>query len=340
MDKMPNRITMSDVARRAGVSLMTVSRVVNNKGEVSPETRQRIQRVIEELGYRPSGIARSLATRKTGALGLVVPDVTNPFFADIAKGVEHLAYAEGYNVFLCNTEEDPQRELTIIESLRVKEVDGLIVCSSRLDDKRLREALQHHPAVVLINRRIRSSSSIPGITTVMIDDCTGGATATRHLLQSGRRSIGFLAGPPASKSGLRRGQGYRIAYREAALTPDPDWSRYCAPNVDGGYIAGMQLLREHPELDALFCYNDLVAVGVLQACAELGLHVPDDIAVVGFDDIPLASLVTPPLTTCRVARYELGRLALIALMDQMRGCTSGCSNMVLSAELVVRASAP
>lgn len=337
---MANRVTMSDVARQAGVSLMTVSRVVNNKGEVSPETRQRVKRVIEEMGYRPSGIARSLATRRTGTLGLVVPDVTNPFFADIAKGVEHLAYAEGYNVFLCNTEEDPQRELKILESLRMKEVDGLIVCSSRLEDEDLRKGLQHHPAVVLVNRRLHPVDEFSGISTIMIDDVAGGMTATRHLLQSGRRAIGFLAGPAASKSGRDRGQGYRKACQEAHLKLNPDWTRHCAPNVEGGYLSGLQLIIDHPELDGIFCYNDLVAVGVLQACAEIGRSVPGDIAVVGFDDIPLASLVTPSLTTCRVARYELGRLALIALLDQMRGCSNGCRDVVLPVELVVRASAP
>ena len=131
---MPNRVTMADVAREAGVSAMTVSRVVNEKGEVGPATRQRVLEVVERLGYRPSAIARGLATQRTGSLGLVMPDVANPFFSDVARGAEHVAYAEGYNIFLCNTDEDPQRELSVLQSLEEKQVDGVVLCSSRLDD--------------------------------------------------------------------------------------------------------------------------------------------------------------------------------------------------------------
>ena len=155
---MPNRITMADVAREAGVSLMTVSRVINNKSQVSAATRQRVLSIVEQLGYRPSGIARGLATRRTGTLGLVVPDVANPFFADVARGVEHQAYAEGYNVFLCNTAEDPEREVAVLQLLEEKRVDGVMLCSSRLEDEDLRALLGRHPAVVLVNRQLEGQT--------------------------------------------------------------------------------------------------------------------------------------------------------------------------------------
>ena len=151
---MSNRITIADVARMVGVSMMTVSRVVNNKVDVSPETRQRVLHAIEVLGYRPSGIARGLATQHTGTLGLVVPDIANPFFAEIARGVEHVAHAQSYNVFLCNTEENQDRELAVLNSLAEKWVDGIILCSSRLDNSTLIQVIQSHPAVVLVNRRL------------------------------------------------------------------------------------------------------------------------------------------------------------------------------------------
>jgi LacI family transcriptional regulator len=334
---MSNRVTIADVAREVGVSLMTVSRVVNHKDGVSPATRQQVLDAIERLGYRPSGIARSLATQQTGTLGLVVPDVANPFFSDVARGVEHVAYAENYNVFLCHTEEDPMRELTVLESLEEKRVDGLVLCSSRLDDGALQEALARYPAVVLVNRRLEGN----GVGTVLVDDVMGGQLAAKHLLDRGHQAIGFLVGPPDSRSGHRRVQGYRAVLAATGLSCAPACMHNCSPTVESGRQATQELLTAYPELTALLCYNDLVAVGALRACVELGRQVPDDLAIVGFDDIPLAALVTPPLTTCRAPRYELGVQAMQLLLAQIEGGTEGGkTEIVLRPELIVRASAP
>lgn len=333
---MTRRVTIADIAREAGVSLMTVSRVVNNKGEVSPATRQRVLDVIERLGYRPSGIARGLATKRTGTLGLVVPDIANPFFSDLARGAEDRAYAEGYNVFLCNTNEDPHREIAAMESLEEKRVDGLVLCSSRLDDDELHMALDHHSAAVLVNRRLEGYD----VGVVLIADEAGGRAATQHLLQAGHRAVGFLAGPPASRSGHQRARGYCAGLDAAGLPYNSAWVRHCSSVVEGGQETALKLLTDHPELTALFCYNDLVAIGALQICAALGRRVPDDLAIVGFDDIPMAALVTPPLTTCHVSRYELGDHAMRLLLDRIDGCTEGCEEIVLRPELIVRDSAP
>jgi len=330
------RVTMADVAREADVSSMTVSRVINNKGEVSGVTRERVLAVIERLGYRPSGIARGLVTQRTGTLGLVVPDVANPFFADVARGVEHGAYTEGYNVFLCNTEEDPERELAVLKSLEEKRVDGLVLCSSRLDDRELRAVVARHPTVVLVNRRLEGD----GVRSVLVDDELGGRLATQLLIEAGHRAIGFLGGPPVSHSGRQRARGYRAALSAAGVHCDPAWALPCPPMVAGGQFAARELLTMQPEISALFCYNDLVAVGALQACAALGRRVPEDLAVVGYDDIPLAALVTPALTTCRVPRYELGSQSVELLLDQINGCSDDCDEIVLAPEVVVRASAP
>jgi LacI family transcriptional regulator len=337
---MARRITMSDVARESGVSLMTVSRVVNDKGEVSAATRQRVLDVIDRLGYRPSGIARGLATQRTGTLGLVVPDISNPFFSEVARGAEHEAYAADYNVFLCNTEEETQRELAALESLEEKRVDGIVLCSSRLENGELRDALAHHPAVVLANRRLEPAGSDNEVGVVMLADVCGGRMATQHLLDGGHRAIGFLAGPPASRSGCHRAEGYRSALDAADVAYNASWSRHCSPTVEGGRETARSLLTDHPELTALFCYNDLVAVGALQAGAELGRALPDDLAIVGFDDIPLAALVTPALTTCRVPRYELGARAMRLLLDHINGCPGECTDIALEPTLIVRASAP
>jgi LacI family transcriptional regulator len=338
---MTDRVTMVDVAREAGVSVMTVSRVVNNKEGVSSATRQQVQAVIDRLGYRPSDIARGLVTKRTGTLGLVILDVSNPFFSEVARGAEHVAYAEGYNVFLCNTEEDTDRELAVLGSLEEKRVDGVVLCSSRLRQSELEAAVARHPAVVLVNRQPDGIN----VGAVLIDDEVGGSIGTQHLLETGHQAIGFLAGPPSSRSGRRRAKGYGAALVAAGLPRNPDWARHCSPTVEGGRETARGLLRACPELTALFCYNDLVAVGALQACADLSHRVPEDIAVVGCDDIPLAALISPPLTTVRGPRYELGKQAMELLLRQIDGCPEGtdqnpCAEIVLQPELVVRASAP
>jgi LacI family transcriptional regulator len=327
---------MADVAREAGVSLMTVSRVINNKGDVKAETRQLVLSIIERLGYRPSAVARSLATQRTGTLGLVVPDVGNPFFSGVARGAEDQAYAEGYNVFLCNTNEDPQREMAALRSLEEKRVDGLVLCSSRLAEAVLLPLLGRHPAAVLVNRRLPGD----GIGAVLIDDEAGCRMATEHLLRAGHRAIGLLAGPAASYSGRQRALGYRAALAAADLPYDPARVRNCTAFVEGGLTAARELLLASPELTALVCYNDLVAVGTLQACAELGRRVPDDLAVAGFDDIPLVDQITPALTTCHVPRHDLGVQAMRLLLGRINGCPDECRDIVLPVELVIRASAP
>ena len=330
---------MADVAREAGVSLMTVSRVINDKEDVSAETRERVLKIIANLDYRPSAIARSLATQETRTIGLVIPDVTNPFFADITRGVEHLAYAQGYHVFLCNSEEDPQRELAVILSLEEKRVDGLILCSSRIEEKVLIDLLARLPVVVLINRTLNLGEE-DSFQCVILNDMQGGRLATQHLIRAGHQRIGFLAGPQASFSGQGRKQGYQAAMQEAGLPSDAQWVIHCQPTVEGGYQASHELVSRCPDLTALFCFNDLVAVGALHACAELGRSVPGDIAIVGHDDIPLAGLVSPSLTTCRVPRHKLGSLAVEALLERLRDCPSGCRPIILEPELVVRNSAP
>jgi len=329
---MSKRATIADVARNAGVSMMTVSRVVNDSGPVSEATRQRVLDAIENMGYRPSGLARSLATKRTGTIGLVVPDIANPFFAGVAKGVEQVAHAERYNVFLGNTSEDWDRELAMLQSLEEKRVDGLILCSSRLQDERLRGALRWHPVTVLVNRQFQ------GFGSILMDDRAGAMMLVGHLLNCGRQRIGVLAGPLRSTSGQKRLHGYRSAMQMAGRTWRDGWIEHCAASVEGGLDAATALLTVHPELEAILCYNDLVAVGALQAAASLSRVVPDDLAITGFDDIPLSALVTPSLTTCHVPVQDIGSKAMRLLLDHVAGCSGGCEEIVLKPELVIRSS--
>jgi LacI family transcriptional regulator len=333
---MARRITISDVAKLAGVSYQTVSRVINNKPEVSPATRQRVLGVIEQTGYRPSGLARGLATSRTATIGMVVPDISNPFFSDIARGIETTAYNRGYNVFLCNTDEDPERELNVLYSLDQKQVDGVVLCGMRQKSPALLDVLALFSAVVMVNRLLDDAS----YPAVMIDNAGGAREAVRHLLKLGRAAIGFLVGPAFSYSAVQRRQGYQEAMNEAGIAIDEKRIRYCAPTVDGGECAARKLLQSHPEINALFCHNDLVAVGAIQACKTLGRRVPEDVAIIGFDDIHLAALVTPSLTTCRVPRVEMGRQAISLLLQQIEGEHLDTPIITVSPQLILRDSAP
>lgn len=328
------RVTISDVAELAGVSYQTVSRVINNNPNVSAATRQRVQEIIVETKYRPSHIARSLVTARTATIGLVVPDISNPFFSAVARGAEEIASEHGYTVLLCNTGEDAAREIEVLNLLHERYVDGVIVCGSRQEDDVLKKVLSQFQAAVLINRRVQGGL----IPAVLVDDALGGYQSTQHLLEIGHTAIGFLAGPTASYSGAMRLQGYEKALVDAGVNRDIAWVQHCTPTVAAGEEAAYRLLYAHPELTALFCYNDLVAVGALRACAALGRRVPDEMAISGFDDILLATLVSPALTTCHVPRVQMGSQAVSMLLDCINDEEDRCSEIVVKPELMIRAS--
>jgi LacI family transcriptional regulator len=328
------RVTVEDVAQAAGVSLMTVSRAMNGREGIGEETRARILEIAREMGYRPSQIARSLATRQTATLGLVVPDVSNPFFAHIARGAEDAAYENGYSVFLLNSAEEAARERSALDSLWQKEVDGVILCSSRLPQDELQVYFERFPRMVLVNRDlVRPQSSV---ATINVDDRAGAEMAVRHLVQTGRGSIALIAGPETSVSGQRRLAGYKSGLAAASRSFDRQMVEYCPPTTAGGLQATRHLLEAHPEVDAILAYNDLVAVGALQACKGLGRDVPARVAVIGVDDIPLASLVQPMLSTLGVNQYEIGRAATCLLLEMFSDETLPGQAQVIQPELVLR----
>lgn len=329
------RITIVDVAREAGVSRQTVSRVLNNKGEISDATLKRVREVIERLDYRPSSIARGLATRRTLTIGLIVPDIANPFFADISRGADDIAHESGFSLLLGNTVEDPAREADLLRKLEQRGVDGVIICSSRLPESELADLMKRHTAAVLINR------CLPDSDVVCVDDAHGAGLLVRHLLRGGRRAIGCLAGPAVAYSSQERARGYAEALAAAGEHPAPAFTVHCLrPDLEGGRAAALALLAARPQTDAIVCHNDLVAAGALQACAEAGRRVPDDVAVAGADDILLASLVTPALTTLRSDRHALGETAMRLLLDRLNNASERYEAVIAQPELIVRASAP
>jgi LacI family transcriptional regulator len=276
-----------------------------------------------------------LVTKRTGTLGLVVPDNSNPYFLEVGRGVKHAAYTRGYNVFLCNTEEDSRRETIVLQSLTEKLVDGLILCSPRLLNEELTKALSYFPACVSVNRVIDNHDSV----AIRSDDDNGARMAILHLLQRGHRAIGMLVGFERSFSSRLRKNGYLAAFTEAGVPYEAELIHHCAPMVDTSQKASIDLVGRYSNMTAILCFNDLVAIGAMKACADLGRRVPEDMAIIGFDDIPLASLVTPALTTIHIPRYELGRRAAELLFAKIEGKPSQ-NRTILPIELILRASAP
>lgn len=300
-------VTLRDVAFRAGVSIKTVSRVINNQGEISEATRQHVQNVVNELGYRPNALARSLVSGKSSTVALIIPQITDPFFPEVMLGIENIARQHGYNVFLCNTNDDPQQELLYINLLESKRVDGIILCGSKLSAEQLTEVAKQHRVSILTSREPRGSAVI----TILGE--AGLYELTSHLLGLGHRQIGHIGRHIADESD--RFLGYNRALTESGIELDKRRvSLVASASIDAGYTAAKKVLQQAPEITAITCYNDLIAIGALQACADLGRRVPDDIAIVGFDDIPLAALVTPSLTTMHVPRYRLGEMIMELLL--------------------------
>lgn len=327
------RVTLADVAARAGVSLMTVSRVVNERPGVGNETRERVRQAIDDLGYRPNIVARGLKAASSRTIGLMIPDVTNPYFPEIVRGAEDGAIENGYTLLLTNVIEDLERETQAMQTFEDHLVDGVIACSPRLENHELYPLLQRQRAAVLVNRR--SDPRYAG--SVRIDHELGGRLLLRHLHQVGCRRPAFLSGPGHSHAGRERLLGIEREARELDLDLPRSRVMACPPTVEGGRAAAAEMLRREPDVDALLCFNDLVAAGALQTLAELGVAVPTELAVVGYDDIVFAKMFTPGLTTIRAPTYELGQQAVGMLFDRMRGRGHGI-DIVLQPELVVRGS--
>lgn len=329
------RVTLDDVAREAGVSSMTVSRVINDTGRISDATRAHVREIIARLDYRPSRAARTLVTNQTYMIAVVVPDITNPYFAEIVQGVEDVTWERDYSVLLANTRENPRREADVIDQLDDSTIDGLITCSSRLPDDELFALIAKQQAVVSVNRQVPEHLASVVRGWYQVGDRAN--RAARHLFASGRRRIGYLR--------LKRSASHATLDNFTAFTHtlgaeiNPAWYLDCEPTWDAGYTQGQRLLAQAPEIDAIVGGNDLVALGAMRAISEAGKRIPDDIAITGGDDILLANQVDPPLTTFRAAKYEIGVTAARMLFERMAGDTS-YREFIYDEELIVRGSAP
>jgi LacI family transcriptional regulator, galactose operon repressor len=333
-------ITIRDVARAANVSISTVSHVLSGKRPTSGQTRRRVQAVIQELGYRPNRVAQSLVWRRPFALGLIIPDITNPYFPTFARGAEDRVRERGYTLVLGNSDYDPEREASYLDLVRSNQLAGAIYC---LGDEmspilaELHRAVDEGLAVVMVH------SPMARVPTVCADNRQGGQLAAEHLLVLGHHKIGMVSALPLDEGMADREAGFLEALREAGLTVDRAGVpvTYGNHQIEGGRQAIVELLSHAADLTAVFVLNDLMALGALEGAREMGRRIPEDMSIVGFDDIPFAALANPPLTTVGQPIRQLGEQAadlLLSVVDRAGGAESEPPRVLLPNRLITRGS--
>jgi len=328
--------TLKDVAELAGVDVSTASRVLNGSGfRVREGTRQKVLAAARELGYQPNALARSLRIGKTNLIALLVPDITNPFFAELSKGAEDATSSYGYSLILCNTEDREDTEEEYIRALRERQIDGFLLATGHSGGLAARRLIDANYPVVLVNRRMR------GIRTgyVVADDTPGAKQAVSHLISLGHRRIAHITGYSQADTAVRRKAAYLSVMAAHGLE---EVARGLIVQGDFTFKSGQRAMEQlldlpHPPT-AVFAANDMMALGALTAARERGVRIPDDIALVGFNDIVLAKLSSPPLTTVRTPIYEMGALAAQMLVKRVKGEDVSPAGIVLKSELVIRES--
>ncbi len=329
--------TLRDVARVAGVHAATASRALNPETRrlVNSETAQRVLRAAESLGYQPNPIARTLKTAKSRTIGLVIPDLTNPLFPPIVRGIEEVLGPAGYSAWIVNTDNDSDREKAQVESLRSRQVDGLIVATARLHHPLLETLHQQGVKMVLVNRRIEGLD-IPSITP---DDETGVTLAVRHLVELGHTRIAHLAGPQSTSTGVVRARAFQRALQESGLTPDPALVLECSYwSEDCGARGLRELMDRGTPFTAVVAGNDLIALGCYDLLIDRGLSCPEHLSVVGFNDMPFVDKLRPPLTTVAVPHHQVGAEAARMLLEALHQPQRLSRSVLLPLTLSVRGS--
>jgi LacI family transcriptional regulator len=326
--------TIRDVAERAGVSTTTVSHVVNGTRKVDPDTAARVSAAIDELGYRPNALARSMRRGQTHTVGIVIPDIANPFFGDLARSLEDHMFEAGYSAIICNSDGDERKEVRYLDVLLSKKVDGLLLIAASQPSEGLRQLVESGPPTIVVDREL---GDLP-VSQVMVQNELGGYLAGRHLLELGHRDIGVIAGPGGLGTSARRLEGFERALHEAGVEIDKERIyRGDFRAASGRAAMDSWLLRGLPPT-AVFAENDLMAVGALSSAHAADLDVPGDISVVGFDGIPFGADVTPPLTTVAQDTDDVAAAAVEMLFERLRDGDAAPRRIELPVSLVVRGS--
>ncbi len=330
-------ITIQDVARIAGVSTATVSRALHNPGVVSRQTRERVQKAVDETGYAGNAMARSLRRMETRMIVVLVPDIGNPFFSEILSGIESVASASGYNVLIGDTNNDPVKERTFADYVRGHQADGMLLLNGRppyFADRAQPESRRALPPLVVLCERLPRHD----FPTVRIDNVAAAEAATAHLTDLGHRHIAHITGPDGNILTAERLEGYERALNRAGLECTPALIQHGDFSIESGRLAAQRLLEATPRPTAIFCANDEMAIGAIAELKAAGRTIPADVSVVGFDDLQIAGFYDPPLTTVRQPRREIGETSMRMMLDRLANDNLDARDCVLPWELVVRSS--
>lgn len=326
--------SIKDVARAAGVSVSTVSHVINKTRFVSPETTIAVQKIVDDLGFQPSYLARALKSKRTQTIGMLVTSSTNPFFAEIVSGVEEGCYRNGYSLILGNSGESPGRQLSYLDTLTRRRIDAIVIMTASRDAD-FQSQLDHR---VTIPRVVLDSEPIQNGCAIGDDSVTGGYLATEYLIRQGHKKIGCLTGPNHHPRSNERLIGYKKAMNTAGLPINDNWIIAAELTAQKGHGAATQLLGLKDRPTALFAFNDLMAAGAYRAIQESNLSIPNDISIIGYDDIEIASYLYPALTTIRQPGFELGLEAADILIKHLENGIKLPQQVRKTPELIVRSS--
>ncbi|HWQ79153.1 MAG TPA: LacI family DNA-binding transcriptional regulator [Anaerovoracaceae bacterium] len=330
-------MNIKEIARRAGVSVATVSRVLNHPESVAPGTKERILTVMEESEYTPNWFARGLNFNKTNTIGLVIPNILNPSYTEIAKGVEDVAHQKDHTVLFCNVEGSVEKERKYVDDLAKRRIDGIVLVSSLLEQEDVEGIKKQGIPVVLIGENKGDIKDVP----IVRIDCEGAAyKAVRHLIEIGYRDIAIIYGSTPERENKRKIEGYRQALTEAGIPEREEYLQEAANNIEGGYIAAKRLIDLKRKPRAIFTTSDLLAFGAIDAMKDHGVKVPDEIAFVGFDNIRMSNLIDPKLTTIEKPLHKMGVVGARLLFDiiDTKGEENNSRDILLQSKLKIRKS--
>ncbi len=330
-------VTLKDIALKAGVSKSTVSRIFNNKGNVNPILKRKVKKVAKELGYYPNILAASLKRKRTYTIGVIISNILNPFFTSVVRGIEDIAIKNNFNIILCNADEDPKKEGIYIDVLRSKKVDGMIIATTGENKDHFSALEREGIPVVLVDRKVEGSN----FDTIITNNKKGAFDAISHFIETGYRRIGFITGPLNITTSFERLEGYKLALRKYEIPFDESIVKIGEFKEDSGYKNMKELLKIKNPPNAIFAGNYLIALGVYEAIKECGLKIPEDIAVITFDDFPWFKHLSPPLTAVSQPTYKLGAYSmrrLIKLIEGKKPYSEKRKRVILKNSLIIRES--
>ena len=334
---MNKKVTIKDIARIANVSHTTVSRALNNQPRIRNETKERICSIAKQFNYRPNFVARSLVMRRSRTLGLVITTIANPFYTELAQGIEATAGKLGYSIILCSTHSDLQTERLYTDMLRSKGVDGILFTSAHMDDPNILELAEEGFPIMMVNRRTYHPAVKENVDYIGINNVQGGYWAVEHLIRLGHERIGIIGGSSESSVGFERLDGGKRALEAYGLKRMDEYFLAGDFLKESGYQGGLKFIRMAQPPTAIFATNDYMALGAYQAAVEEGLRVPEDIALVGFNNIEFTAMKGIELTTIGQKKYEMGSIAVETLVGKIEGRKSGLAEeIILKPELIIR----